>query len=91
MKAWLWDAPAIIALAVLPAFFLKELPDQEQRQVESHVRSCQSCYEELDRLRVMEAALMWCKWRSASPTVKIPPVGEGTAKCAQPVHQLTGS
>ncbi|HKC75280.1 MAG TPA: hypothetical protein VKF37_13945 [Chloroflexota bacterium] len=26
MKAWLWDAPAIIALAVLPAFFLKELP-----------------------------------------------------------------
>jgi hypothetical protein len=26
VRAWLWDAPAITALAVLPAFFLKELP-----------------------------------------------------------------
>ena len=27
MRAWLWDAPALTVLAVLPAFFLKELPD----------------------------------------------------------------
>ena len=39
-------------------YFLKELPDTEQRQVESHVRNCQPCREELDRLRLTEAALL---------------------------------
>ena len=38
-------------------YFLKELPDTEQRQVEVHVRNCQPCREELDRLRLTEAAL----------------------------------
>jgi hypothetical protein len=38
-------------------FFLKELTDPQQRQVESHVRSCAPCREELDRLRLTEAAL----------------------------------
>jgi len=38
-------------------YFLKELPESEQRQVEAHVRNCQPCFEELDRLRVTEAAL----------------------------------
>jgi len=38
-------------------YLLKELPDQEQRQVESHVRSCPSCREELDRLSLTQAAL----------------------------------
>jgi anti-sigma factor RsiW len=38
-------------------YFLKELPDSEQRQVEAHVRNCQPCLEELDRLRLTEAAL----------------------------------
>jgi anti-sigma factor RsiW len=38
-------------------YFLKELPDSEQRQVEAHVRKCQPCREELDRLRLTEAAL----------------------------------
>ena len=38
-------------------YFLKELPDSEQRQVEAHVRNCQPCREELDRLRLTEAAL----------------------------------
>src|SRR5438034_6331431 len=38
-------------------FYLKELPEKEQRQVESHVRSCRSCHEELDRLRITETAL----------------------------------
>ena len=37
--------------------FLKELPESEQRQVEAHVRNCQPCFAELDRLRVTEAAL----------------------------------
>jgi anti-sigma factor RsiW len=38
-------------------YFLKELPESEQRQVEAHVRKCQPCFEELDRLRLTEAAL----------------------------------
>jgi anti-sigma factor RsiW len=38
-------------------YFLKELPESEQRQVEAHVRNCQPCFEELDRLRLTEAAL----------------------------------
>jgi anti-sigma factor RsiW len=38
-------------------YFLKELPESEQRQVEAHIRNCQPCLEELDRLRLTEAAL----------------------------------
>jgi anti-sigma factor RsiW len=38
-------------------YFLKELPDSERLQVEAHVRNCQPCLEELDRLRLTEAAL----------------------------------
>jgi anti-sigma factor RsiW len=38
-------------------YFLKELPESEQRQVEAHVKNCQPCLEELDRLRLTEAAL----------------------------------
>lgn len=38
-------------------YFLKELPDPEQRQMEAHVKNCQACREELDRLRLTEAAL----------------------------------
>jgi anti-sigma factor RsiW len=38
-------------------YFLKELPDSERRQVEVHVGNCQPCREELDRLRLTEAAL----------------------------------
>ena len=38
-------------------YFLKELPDSERRQVEAHVRNCQPCLEELDRMRLTEAAL----------------------------------
>lgn len=39
-------------------YFLRELPDPQQRQVEAHVKLCQPCREELDRLRVTEAALL---------------------------------
>ena len=38
-------------------YFLKELPEVQGRQVESHVRGCQGCREELERLRLTEAAL----------------------------------
>jgi anti-sigma factor RsiW len=38
-------------------YFLKELPDSERRQVESHVRECRQCREELERLRLTEASL----------------------------------
>ncbi len=38
-------------------YFLKELTDPQQRQVESHVKSCQPCREEMERLRLTEAAL----------------------------------
>jgi hypothetical protein len=38
-------------------YFLRELADPQQRQVEAHVKVCQPCQEELDRLRITEAAL----------------------------------
>jgi anti-sigma factor RsiW len=38
-------------------YFLKELPNPQQREVEGHVKSCQVCREELDRLQLTEAAL----------------------------------
>jgi anti-sigma factor RsiW len=41
----------------LREYFLKELPDSGQREVDAHLRNCQSCREELERLRLTEAAL----------------------------------
>jgi hypothetical protein len=41
----------------LKDYFLRELTDPQQRQVEAHVKSCETCREELDRLRLTEAAL----------------------------------
>jgi len=41
----------------LKDYFLKELPNPQQREVEGHVKSCQVCREELDRLQLTEAAL----------------------------------
>ena len=38
-------------------YCLKELTDPQQRQVESHVKTCQPCREELDRLNVTQSAL----------------------------------
>jgi len=39
-------------------YFLEELASpQQQRQVEAHVKTCASCREELDRLRITKAAL----------------------------------
>lgn len=38
-------------------YFLDELAGTQQRQVEAHVKTCPACREELDRLRVMGAAL----------------------------------
>jgi hypothetical protein len=38
-------------------YFLQELSDPQRRQVEAHVKSCHPCHEELDRLRLTEAAL----------------------------------
>jgi hypothetical protein len=38
-------------------YFLHELAGPQQRQVEAHVKACASCREELDRLRITEAAL----------------------------------
>jgi len=42
----------------LKDYFLRELADPQQRQVEAHIKLCQPCREELDRLRVTEAALL---------------------------------
>lgn len=39
-------------------YFLRELADPQQRQVEAHVKTCNACREELDRLRITEAALL---------------------------------
>jgi anti-sigma factor RsiW len=41
----------------LKDYFLKELPNPQQREVERHVQSCQVCRQELDRLQLTEAAL----------------------------------
>jgi hypothetical protein len=38
-------------------YFLKELPNPQQRAVEGHVKGCQACREELDRLQLTGAAL----------------------------------
>jgi anti-sigma factor RsiW len=39
-------------------YFLKELPEPEGKQVEVHVKTCAACREELERLRLTEAALV---------------------------------
>lgn len=41
----------------LKDYFLKELADPQRRQVEAHLQTCSNCREELDRLRLTEAAL----------------------------------
>lgn len=38
-------------------YCLKELPEPERRQVEAHVHVCRTCREEIERLRLTEAAL----------------------------------
>ncbi len=38
-------------------YFLEELPDPHRRLVETHVKTCGSCHDELDRLSIMGAAL----------------------------------
>jgi anti-sigma factor RsiW len=38
-------------------YLLQELAGAQQRQVEAHVKACAPCREELDRLRITEAAL----------------------------------
>jgi anti-sigma factor RsiW len=41
----------------LKAYFLGEVSRAEKSSVEDHVRTCQGCREELDRLKLTEAAL----------------------------------
>jgi len=41
----------------LKDYFLKELTPPQSAQVEAHARNCPACREELDRLRIAEAAL----------------------------------
>jgi anti-sigma factor RsiW len=41
----------------LKDYFLKELPSPQRLQVEAHVRICDTCREDLDRLQLTEAAL----------------------------------
>jgi anti-sigma factor RsiW len=38
-------------------YHLKELTDPQQRQVEAHVRDCPACRQELEQLRLTQAAL----------------------------------
>lgn len=38
-------------------YVFQELTDPQQRQVEAHVKTCQPCQEELERLQLTEAAL----------------------------------
>jgi anti-sigma factor RsiW len=39
-------------------YFLKELPGPEGKQVQLHIKTCAACREELERLRMTEAALV---------------------------------
>jgi anti-sigma factor RsiW len=39
-------------------YYLQELTDPQQRQVEAHVKDCPACREELQQLRLTQAALM---------------------------------
>src|SRR5689334_13729103 len=39
-------------------YFFQELSDPQQRQVEAHVKTCQPCREELERLNLTGAALL---------------------------------
>jgi anti-sigma factor RsiW len=39
-------------------YFLKELPDPQRREVDAHVKTCQGCRLEVERLRLMEGALL---------------------------------
>ena len=41
----------------LKDYFLKELPSPQRLQVEAHVKTCDTCREDLDRLQLTEAAL----------------------------------
>jgi anti-sigma factor RsiW len=41
----------------LKDYFLKELPAPERQQVDLHLKTCPACREEVDRLRLTEAAL----------------------------------
>ena len=41
----------------LKDYFLKELPSPQALEVEAHVKTCQACREELDRLHMTQAAL----------------------------------
>jgi anti-sigma factor RsiW len=38
-------------------YYLKELADPQQRQVEAHVKDCPACRQELEQLRLTQAAL----------------------------------
>ena len=38
-------------------YYLQELADPQQRQVESHLKDCPACRQELDQLRLTQAAL----------------------------------
>jgi anti-sigma factor RsiW len=42
----------------LKAYFLGELASREKAPVEDHIRACQSCREELDRLKLTHTALL---------------------------------
>lgn len=39
-------------------YFLRELAENDRQQVESHVRTCESCRDDLERLQLTEAALL---------------------------------
>jgi len=41
----------------LKDYFLKELPEAERQQAEAHLRGCAACRQEVERLRLTEAAL----------------------------------
>ena len=52
-------------------YFLQELTDPQQRQVEAHVKTCQPCREELDRLSVTQAALLLAARRRDSAAHRV--------------------
>jgi anti-sigma factor RsiW len=57
----------------LKAYFLKELPGPQALQMEEHLRQCAACGEELDRLRLTEAALLALPEEEAPHSIRFLP------------------
>jgi hypothetical protein len=62
-------------------YLLNELADSDRRKLEAHIKSCPACREELDRLRLTEAALF---------SLRDEEIPQRIAFVSDPVFELSG-